>query len=66
MKQVVNSSGVPIDGMFKDSNGAIILDAPIKYKNNKIQHERFSEMNREIDDLKEKMQKILESLERTA
>jgi hypothetical protein len=62
MKQVVDSTGNFVDGMFRNSNGSLVLNTNTAYQKNKLQHDKFASLTSEVNLLKEQMKLILEKL----
>jgi len=62
MKQIIDSSGQPINGMFRNSDGSLSLNISNEYKKNKLVHDNFNKLSSEILELREQMKLILEKL----
>lgn len=62
MKPVADVNGVVIEGMFRNPDGSLTLNNHAAYKKNKLQHDKFSSLTKEVDLLKEQMKMILEKL----
>ena len=61
-KQVIDSSGNVVDGLFRGDDGSLTINNSDAYRKSKIQHEKFASLNDEINGLKEQVNKILEKL----
>jgi hypothetical protein len=51
MKQIVDASGTPIKGLFKNADGSVIVKNDVELKKNLKQHETFDRLNNQINDL---------------
>lgn len=62
MKQVADSSGNVVEGIYRSSDGSLVLNNNNAYQKNKLQHDKFTSLTNEVNLLKEQMTKILEKL----
>lgn len=62
MRQVFDSNGVPIKGLFRRSDDSLVVINPEEFTKNKISHEAFETLNKEVMDLKFQVQQILEKI----
>jgi hypothetical protein len=62
MKQIVDSSGAVIRGMFKTKDGAIVINDKFALDKAMSQSNIISSLNNEVNQLKEQMKMILEKL----
>lgn len=63
MKQVVNEYGQSITGLFRTDDGALIVKNETSLEKSRLQHNTFSSLNKEIDQLKGLVKHILERLD---
>ena len=62
MKQIIDETGKSITGLFRDDNGAIIVNKPSAYMQAQIQSDNFALLNNEVNILKEQMRQIMGKL----
>lgn len=62
MKQVVDSTGKEIVGIFRKDDGSFVSMNYAEFKKSKTQHDSFLALNNEVDLLKKQVQQILETL----
>lgn len=59
MKQVVDSNGNNIGGLFRRDDGSLVVTDITALNRNKISHEVFAALNNEVKVLREQMDQIL-------
>ena len=59
MKQVVDSQGIKISGLFKTESGSLVVQDTHGFFKNRASHGVFSELKDEISDLREKLNEIM-------
>lgn len=58
MKQVIDSAGNPIKGLFKKPDGSVVVRNEPELKKNLKQHETFDRLNNQINDLTVRVSEI--------
>lgn len=62
MIQVADRSGTPIKGLFKKSDGSLVVHDPAGLLKSKQQKNAFDTLNNEISELKQQMKLILDKI----
>ena len=62
MRQVVDSNGNPIRGLFRRADDSLVVIDQQEFEKNKISHQAFEALNNEVSQLKNQMALILEKL----
>lgn len=62
MKQTIDESGKTIDGLFRNTDGSLMINNSSAYIKNKIQHDKFAELTNQVKYLNETVNKILEKI----
>jgi hypothetical protein len=58
MKQIVDSAGNPIKGLFKKPDGSVVVRNDAELKKNLIQHSTFDRLNNQITELTARVTEI--------
>lgn len=59
MKQVVDSSGNKINGLFKTESGSFIVNNPMEYKNQLVSKQAINSMQAKIEYLESLINKLI-------
>jgi len=62
MRQVVNSDGTVIKGLFRRADDSLVVVDSVEFQKNKISHDAFQALNSEVQSLKQQIAKILEHI----
>lgn len=62
MRQVVDSSGIAIKGLFRRTDDSLVVVNHEEFVKNKISHDAFEALNNEVMTLRKQVNQILESL----
>ena len=62
MKQVADSNGNVVEGLFRHADGSLSLNNQAAYNKNKLQHDKFTSLTYEVNLIKEQITLILEKL----
>jgi hypothetical protein len=62
MKQVIDSSGNVINGLFRNSDNSLIFKDDIALSKSIASNNVFTTLNNEVQELKEQMNRIMEML----
>lgn len=62
MKPVIDKNGAVIEGLFRNNDGSLTINNRAAFNKNKIQHDNFASLSREVQALQEQMKLILEKL----
>jgi len=58
MKQVLDSFGKPIKGLYKNQDGSVVVKNDAELKKNLKQRETFDRLNNQISDLQSRVSEI--------
>ena len=59
MKQVVDSNGFKIPGLFRSPSGSLIVNNELALAKNKLSFNAFVDMRTEISELRKKLDKVV-------
>jgi hypothetical protein len=59
MRQVVDSTGVPVKGLYRRADDSLVVIDDCAFMKNKISHEAFDALNTEVMTLKRQIEQIL-------
>jgi translation initiation factor 6 (eIF-6) len=59
MRQVVDSNGTPITGLYRRADDSLVVVDDAAFMKNKISHEAFDALNMEVMTLKRQIEQIL-------
>lgn len=62
MKPVIDSSGTKIKNLFKNDDGSLVVRDSVGYARNKTSKDAFESINKEVAEMKQQLQLILEKL----
>lgn len=59
MKQIADSNGIPIRGLFRKDDGSIVVNDPVGLKKNELVALNINKLNNEVDELKKQMAELM-------
>jgi len=62
MRQVIDASGNPVKGLFRRADDSLVVINEAEFAKNKISHDAFESLNKEVMELKRQMKLILEHI----
>ena len=62
MRQVFDRSGNPIKGLFRRADDSLVVIDDAEFNKNKLSHDAFESLNKEVQQLKAQMALILEKI----
>lgn len=63
MKQISDSNGIPIRGLFRKDDGSIVVNDPVSLKKNELITNNINKLNSEVSELRTQMNDLMKLIQ---